>query len=62
MNQIKILDSQSQPRNLWIRFLRAYPVENNDWGDFQTHRKALGLISIGQCNSQEELNELCRIQ
>jgi len=41
--------------------LRGYPSENNDWGDFQTHRKALGLISVGQCNSQEEFNELCRI-
>ena len=61
VSHIKIQDSQNNPRNIWIRFLRSYPVENNDWGDFQTHRKALGLISIGQCNSQDELNELCRI-
>ncbi|CAG7822209.1 unnamed protein product [Allacma fusca] len=61
INLVKISDSQGHPRNIWIRYLRSYPVENNDWGDFQTHRRALGLISIGQCNSQEELNELCRI-
>ena len=61
VNQVKILDSQGLPRNIWIRYLKNYPVENNDWGDFQTHRKALGLITIGQCNGQEELNELCRI-
>jgi hypothetical protein len=61
VNQIKIVDSQGHPRQIWIRFLRGYPAENNDWGDFQTHRKALGLISVGQCNSQEEFNELCRI-
>lgn len=61
MNQIKLNDSQGNPRQIWIRYLRGYPGENNDWGDFQTHRKALGLISVGQCNSQEEFNELCRI-
>jgi hypothetical protein len=61
VNQIKLNDSQGNPRQIWIRYLRGYPAENNDWGDFQTHRKALGLISVGQCNSQEEFNELCRI-
>lgn len=35
-------------------------MENNDWGDFQTHRRLLGLITIGKFESQPELNELCR--
>jgi len=35
-------------------------VEHNDWGDFQTHRRLLGLITIGKFESQTELNELCR--
>lgn len=61
INQLKIFDSQNQSRHIWIRYLRGYPQENNDWGDFQTHRKALGLITVGQCNSQDEFNELCRI-
>lgn len=61
VSSVKLHDSQGNPRQIWIRYLRGYPGENNDWGDFQTHRKALGLISVGQCNSQEEFNELCRI-
>lgn len=33
-----ISDSSGQVRDIWVRFVRDYPVENNDWGDFQTHR------------------------
>lgn len=36
-------------------------MENNDWGDFQTHRRLLGLITVGKFDTQTELNELCRI-
>lgn len=35
-------------------------MEHNDWGDFQTHRRLLGLITIGKFENQPELNELCR--
>lgn len=43
-----------------MRYIRDHPVENNDWGDFQTHRKLLGLITVGKFDTQTELNELCR--
>lgn len=33
-----ISDSSGQVRDIWVRYVRDYPVENNDWGDFQTHR------------------------
>lgn len=36
-------------------------MENNDWGDFQTHRRLLGLITVGKFDTQSELNELCRV-
>lgn len=36
-------------------------MENNEWGDFQTHRRLLGLITVGKFDSQGELNELCRV-
>lgn len=32
------IDSSGQVRDIWVRYVRDYPVENNDWGDFQTHR------------------------
>ncbi|XP_044738688.1 protein brunelleschi [Chrysoperla carnea] len=57
----KITDSSGQVREVWIRYVKEYPVENNDWGDFQTHRKLLGLISLGKYDSQQELNEICRV-
>lgn len=41
--------------------MRDHAVENNDWGDFQTHRRLLGLITVGRFDSQGELNELCRV-
>lgn len=48
-------------RDIWVRFVPEHPVENNDWGDFQTHRRLLGLITVGKFDTQPELNELCRI-
>uniref|UniRef100_A0A182SDB6 Uncharacterized protein n=1 Tax=Anopheles maculatus TaxID=74869 RepID=A0A182SDB6_9DIPT len=48
-------------RDIWVRYIRDHPVENNDWGDFQTHRRLLGLITVGKFEAQSELNELCRV-
>lgn len=63
MNSIFLLiaDSSGISRDIWVRYVRDHPVENNDWGDFQTHRRLLGLITVGKFDSQVELNELCRV-
>ncbi|XP_022123809.2 protein brunelleschi [Pieris rapae] len=61
INNIKVTDSNGQVRDIWVRYVRDYPVENNDWGDFQTHRRLLGLISISKFTNQVELNEVCRV-
>ncbi|KAK4874594.1 hypothetical protein RN001_013954 [Aquatica leii] len=61
VNTVKITDSTGQVRNILIRYIKEHPVENNDWGDFQTHRRLLGLISLGRYDSQQELNEICRV-
>jgi hypothetical protein len=35
--------TSSKPRQFHTRYLsKAYPVENNDWGEFQFHRSLLG--------------------
>ncbi|XP_041361446.1 trafficking protein particle complex subunit 9-like [Gigantopelta aegis] len=47
-----------QKRDVYVRYKRGYPIENNEWGDFQAHRKVLGLISIGKCSSHEEFEKL----
>uniref|UniRef100_A0A6B2EIB5 Putative targeting complex trapp subunit n=1 Tax=Phlebotomus kandelakii TaxID=1109342 RepID=A0A6B2EIB5_9DIPT len=61
VNTVRIVDSAGHPRDIWVRYIRDHPVENNDWGDFQTHRRLLGLVTVGKFDTQTELNELCRI-
>ncbi|VEN36654.1 unnamed protein product [Callosobruchus maculatus] len=61
LGNIKVTDSTGSVRNILVRYVKEYPVENNDWGDFQTHRRLLGLISLGKYDSQQELNEICRV-
>ncbi|TMS17922.1 trafficking protein particle complex subunit 9 isoform X2 [Larimichthys crocea] len=51
VSQVSIRDSQ---RLLYIRYRHHYLPENNEWGDFQTHRKVVGLISITTCNAAKE--------
>ncbi|XP_067624858.1 protein brunelleschi isoform X2 [Eurosta solidaginis] len=60
VSNVKINESSGVTRDIWIRYIHEYPVENNDWGDFQSHRRLLGLITIGKFDTQTELNELCR--
>ncbi|XP_039275687.1 protein brunelleschi isoform X4 [Nilaparvata lugens] len=61
LNHIKVVDSNGTQRPVWAKYTKDYLVGNNDWGDFQTHRCLLGLISVGKCKNQVELNELCRL-
>lgn len=51
-------DSTGQARDIYVRYVREHAVENNEWGDFQTHRRLLGLITVGKFESQGELNEV----
>uniref|UniRef100_A0A8C4Q3W9 Trafficking protein particle complex subunit 9 n=1 Tax=Eptatretus burgeri TaxID=7764 RepID=A0A8C4Q3W9_EPTBU len=45
---------QESHRATWIRYKQYYPPENNDWGDFQAHRRVVGLIAVAEsCDSQE---------
>ncbi|XP_055594815.1 protein brunelleschi-like [Uranotaenia lowii] len=56
LNNVKIPDSSGITRDIWVRYIRDHPVENNDWGDFQPHRRLLGLITVGKFDNQTELN------
>lgn len=61
ISNLKITDSTGNTRDILIRYIKEHPVENNDWGDFQTHRRLLGLVSLGKYDTQTELNEICRV-
>ncbi|KAK7074230.1 Trafficking protein particle complex subunit 9 [Halocaridina rubra] len=60
VGHVKVSDSNGSQRPVWVTYRREYPVENNDWGDFQTHRRVLGIITIGQVGSQSDLNDICK--
>ncbi|GFW65545.1 trafficking protein particle complex subunit 9 [Trichonephila clavipes] len=47
-------------RYICFRYETDYLPENNDWGDFQTHRKVRGLISIGISGAEENIEELSK--
>lgn len=61
VNSVRINDASGQARDIFVRFVRDHPIENNEWGDFQTHRRLLGLITVGAFETQAELGELCRV-
>ena len=48
-------------RTFIIRYVKNYPVENNEWGDFQKHRQVLGIISVGGYTTVQELEEIKRL-
>lgn len=60
VGHVKVNDSNGTQRPVWVTYRRDYPLENNDWGDFQTHRRVLGIITIGQVGSQSDLNDICK--
>ncbi|XP_037275116.2 trafficking protein particle complex subunit brun isoform X1 [Rhipicephalus microplus] len=37
-------------RNVWLRYSTSYPADGSLWGDFQAHRRVLGVLSIGECD------------
>ncbi|XP_031441795.1 trafficking protein particle complex subunit 9 isoform X2 [Clupea harengus] len=51
VGQVSVRDSQ---RQLYIRYRHHYPPENNEWGDFQTHRKVVGLVAVTTCATAKE--------
>lgn len=63
ITEVKIGDAQGLglERIIRIRYKKNdYSEECNDWGDFQYHRKLLGLISIGKVlhNRDEDMDEI----
>ncbi|XP_076437986.1 trafficking protein particle complex subunit 9-like isoform X2 [Babylonia areolata] len=55
---LSVVHVQGQGREVAVRYKRFYPRANNDWGDFQAHRKVLGLVSVGRCVDHEEFADL----
>lgn len=55
VNTTKINGNLSYERTIRLRFKKNhYDLSNNEWGDFQAHRKLFGLITIGIINSNND--------
>lgn len=48
LQSLKTVFLSTEKKTVRFQFLDNYPTENNEWGDFQYHRKVLGLICIAQ--------------
>lgn len=48
VSQVSVGESQ---RSLSVRYRHHYPAENADWGDFQAHRKVVGLVAVAWCGA-----------
>lgn len=58
IRKLRCVKVPGHDRRIYLRFKRAYPIENNEWGDFQAHRKVLGLLSVGSCSDVTEFQGL----
>lgn len=61
VSKVKSHQITSPPRQVYMRYLKQYQVENSEWGDFQAHRKVLGLVCVGKCNDENEVSELYKL-
>jgi len=56
--RLESLNIPETSRSVHIRYRKYYAIENNAWGDFQVHRRAMGLIMVGSCEQQDSVEEL----
>lgn len=62
LNEVRIGDAQGLgvERVIRLRFKKTdnYSTEDNEWGDFQYHRKVLGLITVGKVDNSSDEDQL----
>ncbi|CAG5123434.1 unnamed protein product, partial [Candidula unifasciata] len=58
ISRVDQIHVEGQKRNITVRYKKVYPLECNSWGDFQAHRKVLGLIVVGKCQDHAEFADL----
>ncbi|XP_006822919.1 trafficking protein particle complex subunit 9-like, partial [Saccoglossus kowalevskii] len=55
ISRVTCVRMQDAKRNVFLRYKKNVPQTNNEWGDYQCHRKVLGLLCIGKCTSDSDL-------
>jgi len=61
ISHVSAINISSPQRVLRLRYRREYSLESNAWGEFQYHRRVLGLISVGKFEGDDGMVGLCRI-
>lgn len=51
---------QGQQRSIWLRYKKSYTTDDNEWGDFQAHRKTMGLVCVGKCSSNTDIEVMTK--
>lgn len=61
--EFKITDQKVSgfERVIRLRYKQSYTIENNDWGDFQAHRRLVGLITIGRSFHDNEIESISEL-
>lgn len=61
--EFKITDNKGMgfERTVRLRYKQSYSIENNDWGDFQAHRRLVGLITIARSFNDNEIESICEL-
>ncbi|XP_071494915.1 trafficking protein particle complex subunit 9-like [Diadema antillarum] len=55
INSVAYVNLPDNKRSIWLRYKRVVHLENNEWGEFQVHRRVAGLICLGKASSEIEL-------
>lgn len=63
LGEFKVTDNQSKgfERIIRLRYRRSYSIENNDWADFQVHRRLVGLITVARSLNDNEIESICEL-
>lgn len=63
LDEFKVTDNQTKgfERIIRLRYRRSYSIENNDWADFQVHRRLVGLITVARSLNDNEIESICEL-
>lgn len=61
--EFKITDNKGMgfERTVRLRYKQSYSIENNAWGEFQAHRRLVGLITIARSFNDNEIESICEL-
>ena len=61
ITKVQEVDIPNNNRTVYLRYKKTYATKNSEWGEFQAHRKIVGLICLGAYEAEEEVTQLSRL-